>query len=269
MNIERGVRLLEEKKGSGLAAKRGDHITYNLRIYLNRGDEIPINNIRETDRENLKQNYPDMFTNEEGYKFLNFNTRLGRRDVLKGIEYSLSGMREGGYRKVKLSPNLAYQSKGIPGKIPFNAAIICEIWLRKVKKEEPVQTFSVSGKANKAAYQISSSMNEGILEIIVTGKLALSSYEKITNELSAIAKANSVEKLLIDIRALDGRLGITETYIRVRNYSKHMYKIRFAMVDIPENAGYETFRETTSMRAGMLFKWFTDIDEARTWLNSR
>ena len=40
----------------------------------------------------------------------------------------------------------------------------------------------------KAEYQISSSLKEGILEIILTGEVIESAAEKITNEVTAIIK---------------------------------------------------------------------------------
>ena len=141
MNIRQGLKLLEEKKGYGHVAELGDHLIYNLRVYFNHGEEIPINDLSKTTREKLNRYCPGNFTNEEGCELINFNTCLGRRDVLRGIEYSLYGMREGGYRKVKVSPQLAYKMKGIPGKIPPNAAIIFEIWLRKIEKKETKQAF--------------------------------------------------------------------------------------------------------------------------------
>ena len=131
----KGIRLLKEKIGSGHAAGRGDHLIYNLRSYLNRGDEIPINDMSRVG-ENLKKYHPEIFNNEEGCEFINIRTCLGRRYVIRGIELSLYGMRESGYRKVKISPNLAYNIKGIPGKVPPNAANIVEIWLRKIIKKE-------------------------------------------------------------------------------------------------------------------------------------
>ena len=39
----------------------------------------------------------------DGCEFINFNCRLGRREAYAGVEYSLYGMREGGYRKVRVS----------------------------------------------------------------------------------------------------------------------------------------------------------------------
>jgi FKBP-type peptidyl-prolyl cis-trans isomerase len=41
-------------------------------------------------------------------------------------------MKPGGYRKVKVSPHLAYGERGIPGLIPTNAVLVIEIWLRQV-----------------------------------------------------------------------------------------------------------------------------------------
>ena len=55
---------------------------------------------------------------------------LGRREAVAGVEHALLGMKVGGYRKVRISPHLAYRDKGIPDLIPPNAVLICEIWLR-------------------------------------------------------------------------------------------------------------------------------------------
>jgi len=119
----------------------------------------------------------------------------------------------------------------------------------------------------KAEYQISSSVNDGIVEIVMTGELVNSAHDKMSNEVIAITK--DVNYVLVDIRALKGRLGFTETYERVRNCPPHMYNTHIAMVDILENADYESFNETTSSNAGLNLKWFTDIDAARDWLKSK
>jgi hypothetical protein len=133
--IKRGIRLLEEKTGDGCVAKLDDHLIFNLRIYLNRGEEIPINDLNEPFHGQLNKYHLEKLTFEEGYEFVNFITHLGQSDTIKGVQYSLYGMREGGFRKVKVSPNLAYRMKGIPGTVPPNAAIVFEIWLRKIIKK--------------------------------------------------------------------------------------------------------------------------------------
>jgi hypothetical protein len=45
--------------------------------------------------------------------------------------------------------------------------------------------------------------------------------------------------------------------------------VNSAIVDLPENADYQSFQEKTSINAGLSYKWFTDIDAARTWLKNK
>ncbi|KQC10146.1 MAG: hypothetical protein APR62_02120 [Smithella sp. SDB] len=121
----------------------------------------------------------------------------------------------------------------------------------------------------KTEYQISSSVSDGILEIVVTGELAESARDNmLLNEVISITKAKSLKNVLVDIRALKGRSGILETYERVRNYPSHMYELNFAIVDIMENADFQSFHETTAVNAGMSLEWFSNINAARAWLKS-
>ena len=62
---------------------------------------------------------------------------LGRREAVPGVEHALLGMKVGGYRKVRISPHLAYRDKGIPDLIPPNAVLICEVWLRDSVSASP------------------------------------------------------------------------------------------------------------------------------------
>ena len=60
-------------------------------------------------------------------------TKLGTRQVIAGLEKALIGMRPGGFRKIRVSPPLAYGSDGIPGLIPPVAVLDIHVWLREVK----------------------------------------------------------------------------------------------------------------------------------------
>jgi len=117
---------------------------------------------------------------------------------------------------------------------------------------------------NRAEYQISSSVNEGILEISITGNAIGSVFENMSNEVDAIIKANNSKKVIIDARALKGRLDETEIYRYVRNHHSVIYEIEAAMVDIPENDSYKN----AIINAGLRFEWFYDIDAARAWLRT-
>jgi hypothetical protein len=77
-------------EGNGPAAERGDEVVYNLRIYLNGGDEVPLN---ERQAEHLPEH---MIRTVHGYRYIDHRTTLGRRRPIAGIEYSLVGMKPAG-----------------------------------------------------------------------------------------------------------------------------------------------------------------------------
>jgi FKBP-type peptidyl-prolyl cis-trans isomerase len=121
-----GLTLLEEREGEGRSAERGDRVVYNSRLFLNKGDEVPLN---EKQVQHLPQ---DMVRVEAGVTFVDHKTLLGSRQTIAGVEHTLIGMKVGGYRKVRVSPHLAYRDKGIPDLVPPDAVLICEIWLRDI-----------------------------------------------------------------------------------------------------------------------------------------
>ena len=126
-----GLTLLEEREGEGRSAERGDRVVYNSRLFLNKGDEVPLN---EKHAQHLPQ---DMVRVEAGVTFVDHKTLLGSRQTIAGVEHTLIGMKVGGYRKVRVSPHLAYRDKGIPDLVPPDAVLICEIWLRDIVRALP------------------------------------------------------------------------------------------------------------------------------------
>jgi hypothetical protein len=121
----------------------------------------------------------------------------------------------------------------------------------------------------KAEYQISASVNEGLLEIILKGEVAESAVNNLANEIFTIIKGNGIENVLVDVRAIKGRFRYAESFERFRSYSPDILRVNSAVVDLPENAEFQSFQETISINAGLSFKWFTDIDVARDWLKSK
>ena len=119
-----GLNLLEEREGVGTPANKGDRVLFNMRLFLNKGDEVRLN---ETQATHLPK---EMIRVTDGVTLIDRTVVLGRREAVAGVEHALLGMKVGGYRKVRISPHLAYRDKGIPGLIPPNAVLICEIWLR-------------------------------------------------------------------------------------------------------------------------------------------
>ena len=130
MRLRSGVKLLDERAGIGMPAKRGDSVIYNLKIFLNKGDEVPLN---QRQAEYLPA---QMIRTVDGYRFVDHKTVLGSREAMAGVEYSLIGMKTDGYRKVRVSPHLAYRDEGLGEIIPTNAVLIVELWLRELLPRE-------------------------------------------------------------------------------------------------------------------------------------
>ena len=132
MLIRKGVKLLEENEGEGDLVERQRHYILSIRYTLNNGEVL---DARPWEA-GTGLGHP-----EDG--FFKYRERLNRHDLISGLFYAVQGMRIGGYRKVVISPHLAYGEKGIPGQIPPNAKLIAEIKVLddvtpdKVRRQEP------------------------------------------------------------------------------------------------------------------------------------
>lgn len=128
----RGLRLLEEQEGEGREAQQGDLVIYNSRTFLNKGEEVRIQ------EEQIGSLTKDVIRTVDGTILSDHTTRLGSRQTIAGVEHALLGMKVGGYRRVRISPHLAYRDKGVPGFIPADAVLVVEVWLRLIVGEGKV-----------------------------------------------------------------------------------------------------------------------------------
>jgi hypothetical protein len=110
----------------------------------------------------------------------------------------------------------------------------------------------------KSTYYISTSVNEEIVEVVITGKVTKDSVGKLKNEVEVIAKSLNAKKLSWDVRALEIRFGYAETYFRITESPSFFHNINTTFVDIPENSDLRAFHEYRSKNAGLSLKWFTD-----------
>lgn len=53
--------------------------------------------------------------------------------MVAGLEYGVEGMREGGTRRIRVGPHLAYRDAGVPTTIPPNAVLEFKVLLLSVK----------------------------------------------------------------------------------------------------------------------------------------
>ena len=65
-----------------------------------------------------------------------FEFVAGSKKIIPGFSQGLMGMKEGGKRKFKVPHQLAYQERGVPGKIPPLADLFYEVEMIEVRPRE-------------------------------------------------------------------------------------------------------------------------------------
>jgi FKBP-type peptidyl-prolyl cis-trans isomerase len=109
--MKAGVKIRDFRVGSGVLAERASLVRVRYDASLNRGATIQ--------------------------KDITCSFRLGRREVIAGLEYGVEGMRVGGIRRITVSPHLGYRDAGVPGLIPPNAVLIFDLELLDVSEPPP------------------------------------------------------------------------------------------------------------------------------------
>lgn len=114
--MNKGIETRDLTVGLGDEATKESNVVANVRTFLRRGDEV--------------SNSP-LF----GAKRV---IDLGRRECIAGLRYGIPGMRVGGTREIVISPHLAYGEVGLPGRIPANALLRCEVELLEIRQHSGV-----------------------------------------------------------------------------------------------------------------------------------
>ena len=68
-----GLKLLDEREGAGTPAKKVDRVVYNIRVFLNQGEEVSVNDFQ------AKQLPEDMVRVKAGFTFIDHTIVLGWR----------------------------------------------------------------------------------------------------------------------------------------------------------------------------------------------
>ena len=118
MKKRSGIKLLDERVGTGEEIQRHKWNRMALRLWLSKGEPI-------------KWSKPfglldEMALSEDGFT-LTADYRFDREFLFGGLFYGIEGMRIGGKKTLKISPHLAYREKGVEGMIPPNAVLKVEV----------------------------------------------------------------------------------------------------------------------------------------------
>ena len=114
----------------------------------------------------------------------------------------------------------------------------------------------------RAQYQTSTSMNDGVLEIVVTGRVTELDIPHLQKEFKSYREAECY-RMLVDIRALDKSVNPAILFFVI---CPERVMDKTAIVDISENKKYKSFWENLANHHMIKLKWFCNIDDARDWL---
>jgi hypothetical protein len=115
------------------------------------------------------------------------------------------------------------------------------------------------------AWRIETDLHPDYLVIRILGSVdAQSAGDAVAAVLREITTHNC-SRLLTDIREVEGRMSILETFRLVSDHPA-IQGMRAAIVDRPENSEWYEFYETASVNRGYHNKVFTDIEKAIEWL---
>src|SRR4030042_1061789 len=119
-------------------------------------------------------------------------------------------------------------------------------------------------------YELTSSMNNGILEINISGNGNNGNTGDMASKVIDLVKISRPGRVLVDIQSIQSRIDIGNVFNLVNNFSDDIPWIMTAIVDREGNRRkIETdFFETVSVNMDYATRYFTNIDAARIWLGN-
>ena len=122
----------------------------------------------------------------------------------------------------------------------------------------------------KTGYQLSVSVGESIVEIVIAGEINQQNIQKLHEEMIEILKRKDARAVLVDLRAAKTyQDSIAKAYFRVRSYPLDIIKMPAVIVDASKDAAFVSFFETTAANIGQTIIWFSEIEAGKEWLKSR
>ncbi|MFO1318090.1 MAG: hypothetical protein U1F52_00545 [Burkholderiales bacterium] len=109
---------------------------------------------------------------------------------------------------------------------------------------------------------------DGILVLTVSGVGVGPNADVIADACFQARRASTLDRMLVDIRALEGRLSYPETYFFMRRLQAEPQPGRTAILEREDYRDWASFHEATSANAGYRLRYFFDLDEATAWLRS-
>jgi len=81
----------------------------------------------------VELNYRGSFPDGKEFDKGKFSFTIGSGQVIQGFDLGVTGMREGGKRKITVPPELGYGARGAGRAIPPNATLVFELEVLKIR----------------------------------------------------------------------------------------------------------------------------------------
>jgi hypothetical protein len=118
---------------------------------------------------------------------------------------------------------------------------------------------------NDKEYRLSASINDGIIEIILSGTVTRTNVSRLQKEIDSLRNEKG-SRLLIDVRTLNEGSGYHDVLYYIRRPDKATGKT--AILDVPGNDRLETFLKTATLNTHLEARYFSNLDLARNWLKT-
>jgi len=117
-------------------------------------------------------------------------------------------------------------------------------------------------------YQIRYTLEGGILWLKTTGTLRTEAdFHRFAQDAIAIILQSGAKKVLSDVRDLAGpRPGVLGAVTLVESFPPALLRVKMAAVERIENRETMRHRENAAVNRGFTVKYFTDPEQALTWL---
>ncbi|MDD4857301.1 MAG: hypothetical protein PHD74_04250 [Candidatus Krumholzibacteria bacterium] len=118
-------------------------------------------------------------------------------------------------------------------------------------------------------FNVSTSLDGDILVLVLSGDGSERNLKAISEQIVEVAAKSRAKKLLIDVRELQGRVGMAYIYSLVGETPLEAQALKSAIIDLKENESSYSFYELVAVSRGFHIRFFNDIPEAKLWLLSK
>jgi hypothetical protein len=116
-------------------------------------------------------------------------------------------------------------------------------------------------------YKINYQIKGDFLKVVLAGNYPIEKFTEISNDMDRVIDEYHVTKILVDLRAFQGRYGVFDGLKRIETFREESKFLHFAILDIKEHKTNNDFFENASFNRGYKLLFFYEESEALNWLD--